>query len=716
MHTTNLQPHRLHAPAVTEVEASNLNAKAVHLGWLMNLSSWLRYVVALLLPLAFFKGTWESSTAWADVPQPLSTSLAYFAFLPLVVMGFVADVLCFNQSYFSKAFQRRVTSPWLGFLQFAAEIVLCALALVCCWAVGVVWFHVWVIMHGWGALCAAILGLLILLGLYMAVTSHHQYPTNCGEAVYVGESHAPSPTAPASMPSEISNAEKDLSVDDSLDFEWKWPSKRLDSLAGMADLKSTLYEVLAGLKNVAQGAAVERNGILLSGPPGNGKSTVAACISAELGLPMITVGAAELTSMWVNESPQKIKALFKTAARRPCVVFIDEFDSVGQSRGNGHQHGEDRKVVNTLLAQIDSARNSPIILIAATNFPEQLDTALVRDGRFDFRIEIPLPDSEARFGILRECLGQLNVLAPNPTLKKIANLWERRPVSFIKSCALQVRDAVRQRGDYVACLDDFKEAAYRVSRKSTALAPPGPKLDEIFLPGSVKKQMAGLVFRLQNWESISERGGEAPSGVLLYGPPGTGKTHLVQSLARELDWHLFEIRGSAATRDPDQLRATIELAYTHRPALVFLDEADEVLADRSTALANGACNELLKMMDGAGGKVPEVLFVAATNRMEAIDPAALRPGRFGEKIYMGPLTGDDLVNFFTLEFRKKERVQFSQDLTPQALATLLSHATPAYASAVLRMAVNLSFNDGNLIEGVGLNQVHAAIETLGANL
>jgi transitional endoplasmic reticulum ATPase len=678
----------------------------------MHLRTLLRFATTLMLPLAFFKGTWESSTTWSQLPLP---KCAYLACLPLILLACLADILYFNRPYFAAIFERRLLSSWHCVLHFCVEAALCSLTLVCCWAVGVVWFHVWTIMHGASALSMATLGLLILATFYVNVTSQRPYSPSSESPINEGDKQVFVAPAESDIHSQVPNLTETASNEEHGDFDWTWPSKKLDSLAGMTDLKTALNEVLNGLHIVRQGAPAERNGILLSGPPGNGKTTVAACLAAELGLPMITVGAADLTSKWINESPQKIKSLFKAAARQQCVVFIDEFDSVGQSRGNGQQHGEDRKVVNTLLAQIDAARKLPIVLIAATNFPEQLDEALVRDGRFDFRVEIPLPDTAARLGILRDQLAQLNVLAPYPALQKVALLWERRPISFIRSCSLQVRDLVRARDGYVANLDDFKAAASNVSRKPTALAPAGPKLNDIFLTSNVREQMNSLVFRLKNWESIAERGGEAPSGVLLYGPAGTGKTLLVQSLARELGWHVFEVKGGVVTGDPKELQTTIELAYTHRPAIVFLDEADEVLADRSTRITNCACNQILKAMDGAGGRVPEVLFVAATNRMKAIDPAALRPGRFGEKIYMGPLAGADLVNFFTMEFRKKDRVQFAQDLTPQTLAAILGQATPAHAASVLRMAINASFANGDLTEVVGLMHVHAAISTFMAN-
>jgi transitional endoplasmic reticulum ATPase len=163
-------------------------------------------------------------------------------------------------------------------------------------------------------------------------------------------------------------------------------------------------------------------------------------------------------------------------------------------------------------------------------------------------------------------------------------------------------------------------------------------------------------------------------------------------MARELiDWHVFEVHASEVIQNPKRFRDTVELAQTHRPSIVFLDEADELLANRNGGWNASATNEILKCMDGFSGKVPEVLFVAATNRLEAVDPAALRGGRFSETLFMDLLRGSDLVAFVQKQLECMPQVQFARDVTAKSVATLFGEAAPADVVSVLKKAVNRSF-------------------------
>ena len=137
-----------------------------------------------------------------------------------------------------------------------------------------------------------------------------------------------------------------------------------------------------------------------------------------------------------------------------------------------------------------------------------------------------------------------------------------------------------------------------------------------------------------------------------------------------------------------------ELAAEHRPAFVFIDEADELLRNRAQSSSTVATNQILKTMDGLMGQVPEVVFIAATNMPEVIDGAALRGGRFAEHIYMGRLSGTDLEAFLQKEFVRRVQVRFGTDLTPQSLAHRLVEASPADAIAILNRAINATLGNG----------------------
>jgi transitional endoplasmic reticulum ATPase len=498
------------------------------------------------------------------------------------------------------------------------------------------------------------------------------------------------------------------------DFAWEKPASGLDALSGMAELKAELSAALQGFRTYgARGVVHDRNGILLSGPPGNGKTAFALAIAGELGLPFVKLACQDLTSRWINESPAVVKDLFRQAAEQACVVFFDEFDGVAKSRNSANGHNEDHKLVTALLVEIDNARKQHIVLIAATNYVEQLDPALIRDGRFDFRIEIPYPDQQARAAILAALLTKFGIQTEAAVLQYVSELWERRSVAFIEATVKRLRDNGQGVMGGSASVEDFKQASRAACRRASAIPRNGAKLSEIALTSTVRREADSLLYRLRHWENIALRGGEPPSGVLLYGPPGTGKTNFVRALARELEyWHVFEVNAAEVLQDPRKFRDIMELAANHRPAIVFIDEADELLRERTQSFAATATNEILKAMDGMLGKVPEVVFMAATNNPELIDGAALRGGRFAEKIFMGRLTGEDLVSFLEKDFASKTRVAFAADLAPTTLAAKLVEAAPSDALGLLRKAINYTFAQEGGDRPVGMADVDKAIEAM----
>ncbi len=530
----------------------------------------------------------------------------------------------------------------------------------------------------------------------------------------VGFAHAADPPSPLQS-TPIADQSSAPSKSPAYEFEWRHPKSRFKDLAGMAKLKTELTAAINPFRGYIQGAEVsDRNGILLSGPPGNGKTAFAMAIAGELELPFVKVSGVDLTSKWINESAAMLKELFRQAGEQACVIFIDEFDSVAKDRGNGQLSEEDRKLVTALLTLVDEARLQRIVLVAATNYVDLLDKAAIREGRFDFRIEVPYPDLEARIGILQGMLAKFKVSADSTTVQHVATLWQRRSVAFIESTVKRLRDSGKGSQSRHASVDDFKQASRDASRRAGNIPSSGAKLSELILPDSVRRETASLVYRLKNWETIAEQGGEPPTGVLLYGPPGTGKTNLVRALARELEyWHVFEVNSTEVLHDPRTFTDIVELAAEHRPAIVFMDEADELLKDRTQSHSVGATNQILKTMDGLMGKVPEVVFIAATNNAAIMDGAALRGGRFAERIYMGRLNGVDLVAFLDKEFASKKQVIFARDLTPGSLAQRLGESSQADALAILRRAINSTFSEGKVARAVSMRDIEAAIESSG---
>ena len=189
----------------------------------------------------------------------------------------------------------------------------------------------------------------------------------------------------------------------------------LDSFAGSKEIFQECTEIVSYLKNgtIYENAGAEiPKGILLEGPPGTGKTLLAKAIASEAEANFISIAASEFVELYVGLGAQKIRALFKRAREnKPCIIFIDEIDAVGRQRGAGINMGNDEReqTLNQLLAEMDGfADNENVLIMAATNRKDVLDPALLRPGRFDRLLNVPLPDTTSRLSIL-------NVHAKNKT-------------------------------------------------------------------------------------------------------------------------------------------------------------------------------------------------------------------------------------------------------------------------------------------------------------
>ncbi|WP_269616985.1 ATP-dependent zinc metalloprotease FtsH [Prochlorococcus marinus] len=197
-----------------------------------------------------------------------------------------------------------------------------------------------------------------------------------------------------------------------------------DDVAGLNEESGELKEIVCFLKNpqrlIELGAKTPK-GVLLVGPPGTGKTLLARSIAGEADVPFFSISASEFVEMFVGVGASRVRDLFKSAkSKSPCIVFIDEIDSIGRQRGAGIGGGNDEReqTLNQLLTEMDGFEtNNGVIVIAATNRPDVLDPALTRPGRFDRRVDISLPNRKARHKIL-------SVHARSKPLSDSVNLME----------------------------------------------------------------------------------------------------------------------------------------------------------------------------------------------------------------------------------------------------------------------------------------------------
>ncbi|WP_341211985.1 ATP-dependent zinc metalloprotease FtsH [uncultured Limimaricola sp.] len=180
-----------------------------------------------------------------------------------------------------------------------------------------------------------------------------------------------------------------------------------DDVAGIDEAKDELEEIVEFLRNPQKfsrlGGKIPK-GALLVGPPGTGKTLLARAIAGEAGVPFFTISGSDFVEMFVGVGASRVRDMFEQAKKNaPCIVFIDEIDAVGRSRGVGYGGGNDEReqTLNQLLVEMDGFEaNEGIIIVAATNRPDVLDPALLRPGRFDRQVQVPNPDIKGREKIL----------------------------------------------------------------------------------------------------------------------------------------------------------------------------------------------------------------------------------------------------------------------------------------------------------------------------
>ncbi|MEM1273062.1 MAG: ATP-dependent zinc metalloprotease FtsH [Pseudomonadota bacterium] len=199
-----------------------------------------------------------------------------------------------------------------------------------------------------------------------------------------------------------------------------------DDVAGIDEAKDDLEEIVEFLRNPQKfsrlGGKIPK-GALLVGPPGTGKTLLARAVAGEAGVPFFTISGSDFVEMFVGVGASRVRDMFEQAKKNaPCIVFIDEIDAVGRSRGVGYGGGNDEReqTLNQLLVEMDGFEaNEGIIIVAATNRPDVLDPALLRPGRFDRQVQVPNPDIKGREKILGVHSRKVP-LGPNVDLRIIA--------------------------------------------------------------------------------------------------------------------------------------------------------------------------------------------------------------------------------------------------------------------------------------------------------
>jgi transitional endoplasmic reticulum ATPase len=502
-------------------------------------------------------------------------------------------------------------------------------------------------------------------------------------------------------------------------FPAKSARRTFDDIHGMDDLKARLKKAGTDITSpqLAQGTRVEdRNGILLFGGPGNGKTGLAEALAGTLGLPMITVTFGDVASKWINDTTENVVRVFRdAAAQAPCVLFLDEIDSLIKNRDMPSSSDESAKTTNAILTELVNLRGKGVVIVGATNYFDRLDAAAIREGRFDYKIEVSPPDENARLGILMDALNW-NIPSLEAEFESVCSMsrrWEGFSVKRIQAVAEELAEMHAEKPLEKIDAEDLFAALRRVQGRKGKIPADTKSISALILPNKLRQQIKTIATRMRDIERVEKMGGTVPVGLLFFGEPGTGKTETARALAKESGWGFLSTSGNDLINDPRVIDTILAEAKDIRPCIVFIDEADDVLANRKASNVASITNKLLAAMDGAGGKVKDVVYIAATNHPDHLDPAAVRGGRFTEKLFF-PLPDQDGIRIFVAEWMAKSPASFATDATPGTIAEELGDdMSIANAAAIMQEAVNQMIGSAVADSGeVTLHNIRGAKEVI----
>ena len=492
------------------------------------------------------------------------------------------------------------------------------------------------------------------------------------------------------------------------------PPERFADIGGMEPAKDQIRQVVQAQLQPEKHKKyrVARNGILLHGPRGTGKTFLARATAGEFGLNFEYVAAPELHSRWIGATGENIQARFARAAERlPVLFFIDEIDSLGAARGSGSggdEGGAAREfdnITTALFTSIDKYRPlSGFILMAATNRLDAVDPVVIREKRFDVMVRVDLPDQRTRLAIFEKQLTK-RPWKPFP-LEEFAH---KTP----GACGAKI-EAIVDRAAEFALRENRKIEEFDLRRAIEEGGGQDRPLvkhvswDEVVVDESVSQDLRSLIRLINDPAKTEKMGMRVPTGLLLIGLPGTGKTLIAELIASQTNRSFYpitaaDVLGGNTGDSVKRVKSIFARAREHSPSLIFLDEIDGLLPVNSRFVSQHDVQVVEQFLTEISNLVPEhnLLLVGTTNHPENIDPRVLRGGRFSEKIVIS-LPG--LKGRVTLLSRYLRATRLEPGITIEWIATQLDARTPADLEAICISAKRMAFNrDGNAEEVPPLN-------------
>ncbi len=514
-------------------------------------------------------------------------------------------------------------------------------------------------------------------------------------AIASGPNVVPSSQSQYSMPNRASSSPQQQ-------MPMNVPKVRFSDIGGLEDEKQQIRELVESRMQPGRYSkyGVVRNGILLYGPPGSGKTFLAEATAGEFGLPFRRVLAGDLISMWMGDTEKRIHAEFEDAATHaPVLLFFDEVDSLvtarqplgagGDPTGSGRSFNSATTKFMEMMTKYRDVRG--LVLMLATNRMEGLDEAVIRDGRIDLEIRVDLPNEAMRLKILEK---QLEKRPWRPfDLKEFARKTAGTSPAKIRTLVDKAATFAAAEGRRIE-ERDLRQAFEQAGGKDRAIVEP-VEWSDLVLEEDVERDVRTLVRLLTEPGLADKMQVPIPSGVLLVGPTGTGKTTIARLIATQTNRSFYtvtpaDVLGRYTGDSVKQVAALFSRAKGHSPSMIFIDEIDALLPQANASLGQHDVQVVDQFLMEISSLQAEnrVFLVGATNRPEAIDPRVLRGGRFSEKIKVG------LPGRYGRERLLRKylgAVQIEPGLDGGVLSGLMEGFAPADLKAVCDAAKRLAF-------------------------
>jgi transitional endoplasmic reticulum ATPase len=484
-------------------------------------------------------------------------------------------------------------------------------------------------------------------------------------------------------------------------------------------------------------------GVLLYGPPGTGKTLLAKAVAGETNAHFISLSGPEIMGKHYGESEERIREIFTQAEENaPSIIFIDEIDSIAPKRDE--VSGElEKRIVSQLLTLMDGMKSrGKVVVIAATNRPDSIDPALRRPGRFDREIEIGIPDDEGRFDILsihtrgmpideKVDLKQISktthgfVGADLEVLSKEAAMRSlRRILPEIDLDEEKISSEILQKIQITS--DDFRDALKEVrpsALREVQVQIPNVSWDDVGGLDALKEELKEAVeWPIKYKDAYDYVDVESPKGILLHGPPGTGKTLIAKALAKMTESNFISIKGPELLskwvgESEKGVREIFRKARQAAPCIIFLDEVDALVPRRGSGgseshVTENVVSQILTEIDGLE-ELHNVLIIGATNRLDIVDEALLRPGRFDRIIKVPNPDEKGRQHIFEIHTKKKplgsdvkisEIVKLTDDFSGAEIAAVANRAAIAalkrYVSGKSKNVKEIKITQQDLIDAV----------------